>query len=124
MPDDELLPRDVVDALAEVLPDYGFEREPPWLAVVEDAAPGGIAASWMRGRELEDPRRIADWTPMEHHGNADGVAVWLDGRIHIGIAGMASRVEWRRTLLTGPQLARAVGAFVVAVDDAAPAVNI
>jgi hypothetical protein len=91
------------------------------LAVVTDANPTGIAASWLRDRRLRDPRATSDWPSVEPHGDADGVAIWMDSHIAIWIAGTGAHMEWRSAMLDADELAVAVDAFNAPAGRFAPA---
>jgi hypothetical protein len=114
-----LQPQQVVDPL-DPLQRPGSGREPPWLAVVTDANPAGIAAPLLRARRLGDPRAPGDRQWVEAHRGADGGAGWMDGHSGIGIAGTSAHMGWRHTMLDADELTTAVEAFIASADRFAP----
>lgn len=121
MPHVDLAPiRGIADALNELLPLRGFWREPPWPTTVEgDASPHGIACSWKRSLDIHPADPGGD-ALLSSCGNCDGISIWLDGYVNVGVAGTAARFEWRRTPLRPRAFAQGVDAYVAVLDDHAP----
>lgn len=114
--------QDVVNGLADPLERLAFRRDRPWLAAVgDDGGTGGIAASWKRGRDAEDPRDTGDWGRLDRHGNTDGLTVWLDGHLTLTVAGIVTQLEWRKTILDPDEFGLSVEAWIRSVDRFAPA---
>lgn len=114
--------QDVINGLSDPLQRLGFKRDRPWLAAVSDTRePGGVAASWKRARDAEDPRVTGDWERLGHHGNTDGLTVWLDEHLTITVAGIVTQLQWRKTILDPDEFGLSVEAWIKSVDRFAPA---